>query len=99
MGKGLGKLQQRAIDKAADGITLISPWVLAADVFATDMPTDAQIRSARRALQGLAKKGLITDHGFSGGTGHKRYGGPHAARIQLEKSYVAAMREFTETSK
>lgn len=91
MSKGLGKIQRKALELAADGITLISPFTLAAQF---GEPTEARIRSARRALLDLSKRGLITRHGFSGGAGYAIYGGPHAKRAQLESAYARAMQEF-----
>jgi hypothetical protein len=93
MSKGLGTLQRTALELTKDGVTLISPASLAANV---GEASDSSIRSARRALQTLAKRGLITRHGFSGGTGHAIYGGEHARRVQLERAYVWAMSEFAK---
>ena len=96
MSKGLGTLQRIALELTKDGVTIISPASLAASV---GVASDSSVRSARRALQTLAKRGLITRHGFSGGTGHVIYGGEHARRVQLERAYVWAMAEFAKSQR
>ncbi len=96
MGKGLGALQRTALELTKDGVTLISPFALARYFGNT---TDSKVRSARRALQTLAKRGLITRHGFSGGTGHARYGGKDAARAGMERAYIWAMSEFAKSQR
>jgi len=96
MGKGLGTLQRTALELTKDGVTLISPFALARYFGNT---TDSKVRSARRALQTLAKRGLITRHGFSGGTGHARYGGKDAARAGMERAYIWAMSEFAKSQR
>lgn len=100
MSKGPGRLQRIAIDTVADGTSLVTPaWLAwkAAEIPGDTWPTESQIRAARTALQSLADKGLITDHGFGGGTGRKYYGGPNAKRYQDQKSYAAAMASFGES--
>ena len=99
MSKGLGKLQSVALSMSEDGVTLITPALLASKAFETESPTDSQIRSSRRALQVMAKNGLIFDHGFSGGHGHKLYGGPHAKKAVMESLYRKAMAQFSSDAK
>ena len=92
MSKGLGAVQRAAVEITKDGVTLITPIRLAFEFFGDT--SDSKIRSARRALQTLAKRGCITRHGYSGGTGHAIYGGKYAAKVNLERAYAWAMSEF-----
>jgi hypothetical protein len=87
MSKGPGRLQRIAIELCGDGDRLISAACLAGHA-SGGSPTESQIRSARRSLRDLASKGVITDHGFSGGTGWKIYGGAKAMR-HLEAGLLA----------
>ena len=91
MSKGPGKYQRKALELCAPSDAIISPQELAWEV-AEQKPTDAQWRAARRALQTLSTKGLITDHGYGGG-GQKMYGRPQALKILLAKSYAEAIAE------
>lgn len=89
--RGPGILQSKAIEMAADGISLISGGHVAHDVFGS-APTDSQLRSSRRALQQLSTSGKITCHGWDG-WGRKIYGGPLAQEIQSRRAYAQAMME------